>query len=92
MGPDAMPEPLVRRHPWAWKFNAPLPYAYVLPKAKKSYLAARSIISYTNTPLGPALRYAARVLADISFIAFPQGFDRGSAVSCWKAIHALFAV
>ena len=82
-----IPSSLVRKYPWGFKLGAPIPRAFIFLKKKKRFQTARSIISYRNTMLAPALKVASLVLCEVTKEVFPETFGRLNLSKLWPDLH-----
>lgn len=84
-----IPKHLLQRYPWGFRTKFfRVASAYILPKLKKDFTTARSIVAYHNTIAVPILSTISWLLIDISKQVFHQAFGDRTVYQIWRKIHA----
>ena len=84
---NQIPSSLVRKHPWGFRLEAPIPRAFFFLKKKRQFKTARSIISNRKSMLAPALKVASLVLCEVTKEVFPETFGRLNLSKLWPDLH-----
>ena len=84
---NQIPSSLVRKYPWGFRLEAPIPRAFIFLKKKRQFKTARSIISYRKSMLAPALKVASLVLCEVTKEVFPETFGRLNLSKLWPDLH-----
>ena len=66
-----------KTYPWAFRATIQTPYAFALPKRKKDFLSGRPIISFVKAFMRPLLEATARLVFQLTAVAFPESFASG---------------
>jgi hypothetical protein len=79
------------KYKWGVNRAGRLPCAYVFPKGKKQYRKGRPIISFAGTTCEKLWKGVAAVLGNLTRIAFPNVFHRGSLPIMYKHLHTFLS-
>ena len=77
-----------KQYPWA--FRAAFQTAFALPKWKKDFVAGRPIISFIKVFMRPLLEATARLVFQLTAIAFPESFASGDVSDLLARIQTFF--
>ena len=80
-----------KQYPWAFRTAPQTPYAFALPKRKKDFLGGRPIISFVRAFTRPLLEATARLVFQLTSIAFPESFASGDVYDLLSRIKTFFS-
>ena len=75
--PTAAKRRFRKQYPWAFRGTTRTPSAFALPKRKKEFLSGRLIVSFVRAFTHALLEASARLLYQLTAIAFPESFASG---------------
>ena len=85
--PDQVPARIKRRYEWAANQPVRIATGYILPKGKKQYTNARPIVASEATYYHKLFIAVARVLRDITPVAYPHTFGHRKMNELLQALH-----
>ena len=83
--PTAAKRRFRKQYPWAFRGTTRTPSAFALPKRKKEFLSGRLIISFVRAFTRALLEASARLLYQLTAIAFPESFASGDVYEMLRA-------